>query len=70
MTSGNSNPSHSRESERRQATIMFADISGFTTISDNMDPEEATSLMNECFSMMGQAIESHGGIIDKFMGDC
>jgi hypothetical protein len=37
------------ESERRQATILFADISGFTSMSEKMDPELVTSTMNECF---------------------
>ena len=59
-----------RESERRQATIMFADISGFTAMSEKMDPEEITALMNECFAAMGDAVTRHGGTIDKFMGDC
>ena len=59
-----------QESERRQATIMFADLSGFTAMSEKMDPEDVTSLMNECFSMMAEVIERHGGHIDKYMGDC
>ncbi|MFQ6617199.1 MAG: adenylate/guanylate cyclase domain-containing protein, partial [Fidelibacterota bacterium] len=58
------------ESERRQVTVMFADISGFTAMSEKMDPEEVTSIMNYCFSMMGSIIENHGGTIDKFIGDC
>jgi class 3 adenylate cyclase len=44
------------ESERRQATVLFADISGFTAMSEKMDPEEVTALMNECFSFLGRAI--------------
>ena len=59
-----------QESERRQATIMFADLSGFTAMSEKMDPEDVTSLMNECFGMMAAVIERHGGHIDKYMGDC
>ncbi len=58
------------ESERRQATILFADISGFTSMSEKLDPEEVTSIINSCFSMMGQIVEKHGGTIDKFIGDC
>ena len=59
-----------QESERRQATIMFADLSGFTAMSEKMDPEDVTSLMNDCFGMMAAVIERHGGHIDKYMGDC
>jgi class 3 adenylate cyclase/tetratricopeptide (TPR) repeat protein len=58
------------EGERKNVTVLFADISGFTAMSEKMDPEEVTDIMNECFSMMGECIEEHGGTIDKFMGDC
>ena len=58
------------ESERRIATVMFADISGFTAMSEKMDPEQVTCTMNDCFFMMEECIEKHGGTIDKFIGDC
>ncbi len=60
----------SSESERRLATIMFADISGFTAMSEKMDPEEVTRVMNACFGMLEDIIKKHGGTIDKFIGDC
>jgi class 3 adenylate cyclase/tetratricopeptide (TPR) repeat protein len=59
-----------KDSERRLATVMFADISGFTAMSEKMDPEEVTCTMNDCFCMMGECIAKHGGTIDKFIGDC
>ncbi len=59
-----------KESERRIATIMFADISGFTAMSEKMDPEDVTLLMNECFNLMGKIIDRNEGRIDKFIGDC
>jgi class 3 adenylate cyclase len=59
-----------KESELRQATILFADISGFTAMSEKMSPEEVTSVMNSVFKMMGDIIEHYGGRIDKFIGDC
>jgi class 3 adenylate cyclase len=49
-------PSQS-ESERRQATILFADVSGFTSLSEKMDPELVTSTMNDCFKMLGAIVE-------------
>ena len=61
---------NSIESDRRLVTVMFADISGFTAMSEKMDPEMVTDIMNECFRFMGECIENHGGTIDKFMGDC
>lgn len=59
-----------KESELRIATILFADISGFTSMSEKMSAEEVTSLMNECFEMMNSIIESNEGTVDKFIGDC
>ena len=53
-----------KESELRQATIMFADISGFTVMSEKMSSEEVTSVMNSCFKMMGDIIEHYGGRIE------
>ena len=58
------------EGERRHVTVLFADISGFTSMSEMMEPEEVTGIMNKCFSMIGACIKKHGGTIDKFMGDC
>lgn len=65
-----SDNNHSIESERCIATVMFADISGFTSMSEKMDPEQITCTMNDCFCMMGECIEKYGGTIDKFIGDC
>ena len=59
-----------RTSERRQATVLFADISGFTTMSEKMDPEEVTTVMNSCFARMEAIVRGHGGTIDKYIGDC
>lgn len=59
-----------KESELRQATILFADISGFTAMSEKMSPEEVASIMNSVFKMMGDVIEHYSGRIDKFIGDC
>ena len=58
-----------KESERRQATVMFADISGYTSMSEKMDPEEVISIMNDCFRMMGSIVQRYEGTIDKFEGD-
>ena len=59
-----------KESELKQATVLFADISGFTSMSEKMNPEEVTNIMNDCFKMMGNIIEHYEGRIDKFIGDC
>src|SRR5262245_15368194 len=59
-----------RESERRYATVLFADVSGFTAMSRKRDPEELTALMNECFHLLEEEVTSHGGHVDKYIGDC
>ncbi len=55
--------------ERKQVTVMFADISGFTAMSEKLDPEEVRSLINACFERLGAVIDQYGGHIDKFIGD-
>nr|MBI3614025.1 tetratricopeptide repeat protein [Nitrospirota bacterium] len=56
--------------ERRDVTILFADVIGFTAMCEQLDPEEVHLLMNECFEGLGTAIREQGGYIDKYMGDC
>ena len=55
--------------ERKQVTVMFADISGFTAMSEKLDPEEVRSLINLCFERLGEVVERYDGYIDKFIGD-
>ncbi len=55
--------------ERRQVTVMFADISGFTAMSEKLDPEEVRGIINACFEQLGTAIDRYAGHIDKFIGD-
>ena len=58
-----------RAGERRVVTMLFADISGFTALSENMDPEQVRSLINRCFDHLVPIVEKYGGIVDKFIGD-
>ncbi len=58
------------EKERKDVTVVFADISGFTTMSEKLDPEELTNIMNECFRKLSAMVYRYEGIIDKFIGDC
>lgn len=55
--------------ERRQAVILFSDICGFTSMSENMDPEEVVDIVKPLFNKIGDAIKKYGGFIDKFLGD-
>jgi adenylate cyclase len=56
-------------SERRVVTILFADIAGFTAISERLDPETVTDAMNDIFGRLGRAVEAVGGHVDKVIGD-
>ncbi|TES93006.1 MAG: tetratricopeptide repeat protein [Candidatus Cloacimonadota bacterium] len=58
------------DSERKNVTILFADISGFTALSEKLDPEEVTELINNCFEALINVIYKYEGTIDKFIGDC
>jgi len=55
--------------ERRVVTVMFADISGFTALSETMDPEQVRGLMNNCFDQLVPVVERYEGVVDKFIGD-
>lgn len=55
--------------ERRRLTVLFADIEGFTSISEALDPEALVSLLNEYMTSMTEIIHAHRGIIDKYEGD-
>jgi class 3 adenylate cyclase/tetratricopeptide (TPR) repeat protein len=62
-------PSARREGERKQVTVMFADISGFTALAEKTDAEEVRNLVNACFERVGRVATRYGGFIDKFIGD-
>lgn len=57
------------EGERRQVTILFGDLSGFTAMSETMDPEQVVEVVNQYFDTMVEIAARYGGHIDKFMGD-
>lgn len=55
--------------ERREITIFFCDIRDFTTISENLEPEELATVLHNFLSPMSKVVVKHRGTIDKFMGD-
>ena len=55
--------------KRTDVTILFADIRNFTSISENMDANSTTAILNEYFSALVPIIEEHNGVLNKFMGD-
>ena len=54
---------------KRQAVVLFADIRGFTALSEILSPDEIAALLNEYFTAMVEIVFQHGGALDKFMGD-
>ena len=54
---------------RREITVMFSDIRGFTSMSERMEPEEVVSMLNEYFTAMTEVIFKYEGTLDKFIGD-
>ena len=57
------------EGESRELTVLFSDVRSFTTISEGLDPQSLSRLMNEYLTPMTRAIHKHRGTIDKYMGD-
>ena len=55
--------------KRADITVLFADIRNFTSISENMDANSVTMILNEYFSALVPIIEEYGGVLNKFMGD-
>jgi class 3 adenylate cyclase/tetratricopeptide (TPR) repeat protein len=62
-------PEEAPPEERRQATILFADLSGYTAAAEGMDPEAVKALVDRTLRRLGEEIERFGGSIDKFIGD-
>ncbi len=55
--------------EKRRCTFLFTDVRGFTNLSEKLEPEEVTSIMNKVLTVQVQCVQAHGGMVDKFIGD-
>ena len=67
-------PEHLRPSahlpeERRKATVLFADLSGYTAVSERMDPEALKSMVDRALQRLGAEVTRFGGSVDKYIGD-
>ncbi|MGC4122536.1 MAG: adenylate/guanylate cyclase domain-containing protein [Myxococcales bacterium] len=58
-----------RLGEKREITVLFSDIRGFTSFSEKRDPVEVVDFLNQYFAEMCTVVEQHGGIVNKFLGD-
>ena len=57
------------EGERRHATVVLADLCGYTAMTEVLDPEEVARLLNRILEAAGNVIEAHGGMVNQFVGD-
>ena len=55
--------------EKRECTFLFTDVRGFTSLSEKLEPEEVTEIMNKVLTVQVTCIQAHGGMVDKFIGD-
>jgi len=59
----------SSEGERKIVSVLFADVTGFTSMSENLDPEDVHEIMDGCFDILGREIHGAGGSINQYTGD-
>jgi len=66
-TAGRKEPS--LEGERKQVTVLFSDLSGYTAMSERLDPEEVREIMNQILGGIASIVNKHDGSVEKFIGD-
>ena len=57
------------EGERKLVTVLFADVAGYTSMSEKLDPEEVHQIMDGCFKILMEEIHKYEGTINQFTGD-
>ncbi|HEX4995106.1 MAG TPA: adenylate/guanylate cyclase domain-containing protein, partial [Methylomirabilota bacterium] len=62
-------PPAAPDSDRRPVTVLFADLAGFTALSEGLDPEDVRAIQSDLFREMSESIERYEGFVEKFVGD-
>jgi class 3 adenylate cyclase len=57
------------QGERKQVTVLFADVAGFTTLAEQLDPEVVHEIINRCFECLTTEVHRFEGTINQYMGD-
>ena len=70
IAAGSRNAEEALIAEEREVTVLFADVVGFTSRCETMEPREIAELLHRYFSAMTEEIFLHQGTVDKFIGDC
>jgi class 3 adenylate cyclase/ribosomal protein L40E len=63
------NSKNALEGERKQVTVLFVDVAGFTSLSERLDPEDVHGLMNQAFDIMLSEVHRFEGTVNQFLGD-
>jgi adenylate cyclase len=66
---GDSQPGLLMAAEEADATVVFCDMAGFTSRTEDMEPAAVLLLLNRCFSHMTEVVQDQGGTVDKYIGD-
>ncbi|MDQ3148945.1 MAG: adenylate/guanylate cyclase domain-containing protein, partial [Chloroflexota bacterium] len=62
-------PEWTLPAERRRISVLFVDLVDFTTLAESLDPEEVRSVQSRYFEVARSVVATHGGTIEKFIGD-
>jgi adenylate cyclase len=62
-------PTAAPDSDRRPVTVLFADLAGFTALSEALDPEDVRAIQGDLFREMSESIDRYEGFVEKFVGD-
>ena len=69
LSASSERPSRHFEGERRQASVIFSDLTGYTSLNERLDPEEVQAIVGPLKAEAVAVVEAHGGMVNQFVGD-